>query len=549
MPAASGSGGTLHANPAVLHVAARSMTVASTQLLSMAAPAVIAPAGADQTSIAAATRLNVRSAMLVAAIDEASWVLAGGATEVMNTANSLAAKDASNAAAYFGTSVPDEAAAAGAPTFPAPPVMPSMSIPTVPGLPEAVDAEWHSRLINGGAGADQVHAAAQHWKNTGQQLVQVADVIDEARRGMQQGWESQNAEVGHAAFARFSSWMRELGHGATQHGQDHETHANNFTRVRDKIVTPDQAVEAKNNWVDAVNENANNGGLSTGKVFAATNEITKQNGDATTHTADYSAQESGSTPAPDPGGPPGISSNNPVRGPGPARPAPGTLKDRLARDPLLGGLDDKLGKGMQDPKQMMSAMMAAVGGLGAVGGLSKGLTQPFQGLQNFAQQGASQLQNLIKPQNTNGIKPPSSPLKSSGSGAGAKKAGGGGGGGTKPAGLGGVRSAPPTSPSSVPATSLAPRATVPTGGTGGPALGMTGGGGMGMAPAGAGGAGKRDDKARARNKDLFPDEEHFADDTPHAPAVYGALPDAPEPPKYDKKLATKEIPPPPPRSK
>ncbi|WP_207558614.1 hypothetical protein, partial [Mycobacteroides abscessus] len=75
-------------------------------------------------------------------------------------------------------------------------------------------------------------------------------------------------------------------------------------------------------------------------------------------------------------------------------------------------------------------------------------------------------------------------------------------------------------------------------GNGGRAGGAMGGG---MMP-GAAGAGRRgEEKAKARNKQLFPDRPEFDDDQEHAPAVLGEQPKPEAPPAYDGKLQRAEL--------
>ncbi|MDO2986839.1 PPE domain-containing protein [Mycobacteroides abscessus subsp. abscessus] len=549
----SGGGGRLEHNPALLHAGSRQLHVVSTQLLSMAVPKVTPPAGVDETSLARAAELNARAAKLTLAIDAASLVLAGGATEIANTAASFMAQEGNNLAAFASVNPENAglaAAAAGAgaaeeaaaqmPAFPAPPAIPDMSIPSLPALPSAKDAEWHSRLINGGSGPAPLEEAAHHWNNTGRQLAEAVDVVDVARQGIQAGWQSDHSDSSHRALTRFSSYLNDLSKSATALGNDYQTHAASFRKVRDRVPTPDQASGAKDEWVQAVDENMRNGGLSTGRVFAASNEITKQNEDTSTAVAGYSSEipSSGS----DPGTPPQISANNPTRSPGVTRPAPGDLSRRLAGDKLLGGLDDKLGKDMKDPKAMAQAMMAAMGGamgsLGAIGGAGKSITQPFQsGLQQLGQ--IAQGMGKGGAANPAGIRQPTKP--STGGGA-PKKAGGGGGGGVKSAGIGGIRN--PAPPAVVPAAVSAPKAVV--GGEAAAAaaagsVGRAGAMGGGMMPAGAGAGRRGEEKAKARNKQLFPDSPEFDDDQEHAPAVLGEQPKPEAPPAYDGKLQRAEL--------
>lgn len=549
-----GSGGRLEHNPALLQAGSRQLHVVSTQLLSMAVPKVTPPAGVDETSLARAAELNARAAKLTLAIDAASLVLAGGATEIANTASSFMAQESNNVAAYASVNPENaglaaaasaagaaEEAAAQMPAFPAPPVIPDMNIPSLPALPSAKDAEWHSRLINGGSGPGPLEEAAHHWSNTGRQLAEAVDVIDVARQGIQAGWQSDHSQNSHTALTRFSSYLNDLSKSSDALGNDYQTHAAGFRKVRDRVPTPDQAAGAKDEWVQAVDENMRNGGLSSDRVFKASNEITKQNSDTTSAVSGYSSEVPSS--GADPGTPPQISANNPTRSPGATRPGPGDLSKRLAGDKLLGGLDDKLGKDMKDPKQMAQAMMGALGGamggLGAIGGAGKSLTQP---LQSAAQQFGQLAQGMGKggAANPAGIKPPTKPSTGGGS---PKKAGsGGGGGGVKSAGIGGIKN--PAPPQVVPAAVSAPKAVV-----GGEAAGAAGAGGAraggmgggGMMPGGAGAGRRGDEKAKARNKQLFPDRPEFDDDQEHSPAVLGEQPKPEAPPAYDGKLQRAEL--------
>lgn len=549
----SGGGGRLEHNPALLHAGSRQLHVVSTQLLSMAIPNVTPPAGVDETSLARAAELNARGAKLTLAIDAAALVLAGGATEIANTAFSFMAQESNNVAAYASVNPENaglaaaasaagaaEEAAAQMPAFPAPPAIPDMKVPSLPSLPSAKDAEWHSRLINGGSGPGPLEEAAHKWATTGRQLAEAVDVIDVARQGIRAGWESDHSQNSHNALTRFSTYLNDLSKSASALGNDYQAHAASFRTVRDRVPTPDQAAGAKDEWVQAVDENMSNGGLSTGRVVAASNEITKQNGETSTAVAGYSSDMPSS--GADPGTPPPISANNPTRSPGAARPGPGDLSKRLAGDKLLGGLDDKLGKDMKDPKQMAQAMMAAMGGamggLGAIGGAGKSVTQPFQqGLQQLGQ--LAQGMGKGGAANPAGIKPPTKPTTG---GSAPKKAGGGGGGGVKSAGVGGIKN--PAPPAVVPAAVSATKAVLggdaaaAAAGNGGRAGGAMGGG---MMPAGAGAGRRGEEKAKARNKELFPDRPEFDDDQEHAPAVLGEQPKPEAPPAYDGKLQRAEL--------
>ncbi|WP_142386879.1 PPE domain-containing protein [Mycobacterium hubeiense] len=532
----AGGGSRVEAHIPVLLTAAKSMQAAAAQMLSAAIPTVVPPAGLDEVSLKAAARLNTRAINLVKSIDSGSWALAGGATEVENAAYSFMAKEAENAGSFSGTGVAGGVPTAQMPAFPPPPSVPDVVLPDIPAPPGVVDAEYTSMLVNGGSGEAPHVAAAEFWNTTGQSLTQISDVLGVAREALRTGWQSPDAENVHAALQKFNAWVDDTGKSSTQLGQDWDSHINGWRRVRNNIASPEEASTTKNNLVQAMNDNAANGGMSTGEVVRWTNEYSTQNTTAQTEMASYNADETSAPPFAEPGAPPPISSSGPPRVEGTPRPAPGTLKDRLTDDPAL--------KGLQDPKAIMAAMMAAAagaaGGLGAISQAGKGLFQPIQQIPQQLAQLSQMAQtagaaNAAKSAASVPRKASPSAAKNAGGGAG----GGKGGGGTKPAGLGGGAKLSTPPPAAVPATPAAPavRGVAPAAGVGGPSPA-----GMGMMrPMGAmaGAAGRGDQKDKTRNKELFPDEPFDEDNQEYAPAVLGAKPDPTAPkPTYDRKLGS-----------
>lgn len=530
--ASAGGGSHVEAHIPVMLTAAQSMQAVSAQMLSAAVPTAVPPAGLDEVSLKAAARLNSRAMNLVKTLDSGSWVLAGGAVEVENAAHSFLAKEAENAASFSGTAGAGGVPAPQLPAFPPPPTVPDLTMPDVPAPPGAIDAEYTSMLVNGGSGDAPHTAAAEFWTNTGQSLAEVSDVLGVARDALRNGWQSPDAEGAHSALQKFHAWVDDTGKSATQLGQDWSTHVEGWRRVRSNIPTPQDASQTKQNLVQAMDDNAANGGMSTPQVVHWGNEYTQQNTTTQTEMAAYDAGESSAPAFADPGAPPPISSAGPPRVDGVPRPAPGPLKDRLTDDPAL--------KGMQDPKTMMTAMLAAAAGAaGGLGAAGKGLLQPIQQIPQQIAQQVSQISQMAK--GASAANAASLPHKAT-TATPAKKAGGGGGGkgggGTKPAGLGGGARLSTPPPTAVPAMPAGPAVVrPPAAGAGAP-----GGAGMGMMPPmGAMGAAARggNQKDKTRNKDLFPDSQEFDDDDQeHAPAVLGAKPEPVKKPSYDRKIGS-----------
>ena len=539
-PGAGGSGGGgshVQANIPVLLAAAKSMQAVAAQMLSTAVPTVVPPIGLDPTSLKAFARLNTRAANLVKSIDSGSWALAGGAAEVENAAYAFVAKEAENVGAFSGVGAGGGAPVAALPSFPPPPAVPDIVVPDVPAPPGAVDAEYTSTLVNGGSGEAPHQAAADFWTNTGQSLGQASDVLSVARDALRNGWQSPDAEGAHAALQKFHAWVDDTGKSATQLGQDWGTHVAGWQRVRNNIPTPQQAGQTKSNLIQAMDENASNGGMSTPKVVHYTNEYNQQNATTQGEMTSYDAGENSAPTFSHPGEPPAIAAAGPPRVDGTPMPAPGSLQDRLTDDPEL--------KGLKDPKAIMTAMMAAVagaaGGVGAIGQAGKGI---FGSIQQIPQQIAQQVSKIGEMAQSAANHPnASNPLLHNAATA-PKKAGGGagggkGGGGTKPAGLGGGARLSTPPPAAVPASPGTPPVRVPPAA----AAGAPTAAGMGMMPplgamAGAGQRGNNRDKTR--NKDLFPDSPEFDDGEEYLPAVLGAKPE-PTKPTYDRKLGSAPI--------
>jgi len=539
------SGGTLHGDFAMMLAAAHSLHAAAAHMSSHAVPTVVPPAGLDEVSIKSSVRLNARAAKLVSHFDEGSWVLTGAAVAIQNAAAALIAQEAENAGLFARSGIPEGAAQFAMPDFPMPPVFPDVPIPDVPAAPGVPDAQYYSTLINGGAGEAPHAAAADFWRQAGDGMSQAADVIGSARTALAAGWQSPEAEAAHTRLASFHHWAQETGHSASQLGRDWGVHLDNWKTVRDNIPTPEDAGTMKSNLLQAISDNAADGGMSTPRVVSYTNEYNEQNATTSTEMNTYNSSESGAPASVGPGAPPPISSQGPPRVNGIPRPGPGSLQDRLTDDPAL--------KGLKDPKMMMTALMGAVtgaaGGLGAFSQVGKGVFGPLQQIpqqlmqqmsglsQMAAKAGAPHAATLAPHKATSGSGP-----KKGGAGAGK-----GGGGGVKPAGLGGGKMTPPP-PVGVPAamTGSAVKIDAPSGpGRGG---GMAGAMPMGGMPIGAAGAAAARDKGkdRQRNKALSPDGQFFDDGAQdHVPAVLGGAPEAeqlPKKPEFERKLGTATLP-------
>lgn len=538
------AGGTLHGDFAMMLAAAHSLHAAAAHMLSHAVPTVVPPAGLDEVSIKSSVRLNARAAKLVGHFDEGSWVLTGAAVAIQNAAAALIAQEAENAGLFARAGIPEGAAQFAMPDFPMPPAFPDVPVPDVPAAPGVPDAQYYSTLVNGGAGEAPHAAAADFWRQAGDGMTQAADVIGSARNALAAGWQSPEAEAAHTRLATFHQWAQETGHSASQLGRDWGVHLDNWKTVRDNIPTPEDAGTTKSNLLQAISDNAADGGMSTPRVVSYTNEYNEQNATTSTEMSIYNGSESAPPASLGPGAPPPISSQGPPRVNGIPRPGPGSLQDRLTDDPAL--------KGLKDPKMMMTALMGAVtgaaGGLGAFSQVGKGVFGPLQQIpqqlmqqvsglsQMAAKAGAPSAATLAAHKPTSG-----SGLKKGGAGGGGK----GGGGGVKPAGLGGGKLAPPP-PVGVPAAMTGSPVKIDA--PAGPGGGMAGAMPMGGMPMGAAGAAAARDKGkdRQRNKALSPDGQFF-DDGPqdHVPAVLGGTPDAeqlPKKPEFERKLGTATLP-------
>jgi hypothetical protein len=533
----TGAGSSVQAEFPLLLAAAESLYAVAMQMLSTAVPTVVPPIALDGTSLQAHGRLHAQAFNLVQKIDSGAWVLAGAAAELLNSALAFIAQEADNAGLFNGHS-PGGIGAPQLPAFPPPPGIPDLPVPDVPAPPGAIDAEYTSQLVNGGVGDGPHLAAADFWTNTGQTLTQAAEVIEVLCGSLRNGWSSPDAENVHAALRDFLSWAREMGPAATDLGRHWNTHAADWRRTRDNIPTPEEARGVKVRLLDAIQRNMSDGGLSTPEVVEYTNQYGQQNLTTDQEMGVYGSGESGAPPFSGPGAPPEITAAGPPRVPGAARPAPGTLQDRLT--------DDQGIKGLNDPKQMMSTLMSAAsglgGGLGSFGGLGKGLFEPIQSIPQQIAQQVSQFGQMagkaIDPTQAGlaglaGHAVPNTAAKAGGAG--------GGGGGVKPAGLGGGARLGTPSGSGVGAAPSAPAVTgVPASATSAAAPGA---GGMGMMPGAMAGAGaKGSEKRSARNKQLSPDDDsQFDSDQQYSPPVLGAPPEPSKKPSYDRKIATAPI--------
>lgn len=533
---ATGAGSSVQAEFSLLLTAAESLYAVAMQMLSTAVPTVVPPIGLDETSLKAHARLHGRAFNLVQKIDGGAWVLAGAAAELLNTAFAFIAQEADNTGLFNGQSL-GGIGAPQIPAFPLPPGIPDIPVPDIPAPPGVIDAEYTSRLVNGGVGDGPHLAAADFWTNTGQSLTQAAEVIEVLCGSLRNGWQSPDAENVYAAMQNFLTWAHQMGPAATELGKHWQTHAADWRRVRTNIPTPEEASGTKLRLLDAIQRNMSNGGLSTPEVVHYTNEYTQQNTTTGEEMGFYDGGESGASPFTGPGRPPQVAAGGPPRVAGAGRPAPGTLQDRLT--------DDQGIKQLQDPKSMMSALMGALsgatGGLGSLGGLGKGIFEPIQQIpQQIAQQVAQFGQMASK-----GVDPTAANLASHTMPHAGVKAGGGGGGGggVKPAGLGGgARIGTPPS-SGVPAAPSAPSVHGVPAFAASAAVPAAAAGGMGMMPAAMAGAGGRGgEKSKARSKQLTPDEEsQFDSDQEYSTPVLGAPPEPIRKPSFDRKLGVAPI--------
>ncbi len=530
----TGAGSSVQAEFPLLLAVAESLYAVAMQMLSTAVPTVVPPIALDETSLKAHGRLHARAFNLVQKIDSGAWMLAGAAAELLNSAFAFIAQEADNTGLFNGQSL-GGIGAPQIPAFPPPPGIPDLPVPDIPAPPGVIDAEYTSQLVNGGAGDGPHLAAADFWTNTGQSLTQAAEVIDVLCGSLRNGWLSPDAENVHAALQDFLSWSREMGPAATELGRHWNTHAADWRRTRNNIPTPEEARGVKVRLLDAIQRNMSDGGLSTPEVVDYTNQYTQQNLTTDQEMGVYDSGESGAPPFAGPGVPPEITAGGPPRMDGAARPAPGTLQDRLT--------DDQGIKGLKDPKEMMSALMSAAsglgGGLGSLGGLGKGLFEPLQSIPQQIAQQVSQFGQMA----SKAMDPTAAGLAGHTMPNTAAKAGGagGGGGGVKPAGLGGGARLGTPSGSGVGAAPSAPAVSgVPASAT--PAAAPAAGG-MGMMPGAMAGAGARgSEKHSARNKQLSPDDDsQFDSDQEHSPPVLGAPPEPIKKPSYDRKLGAAPI--------
>ncbi len=528
----TGAGSGVQAEFPLLMAVAESLYAVAMQMLSTAVPTVVPPIALDGTSLQAHGRLHARAFSLVQKIDSGAWVLAGAAAEILNSAFAFIAQEADNIGLFNGQS-PGGIGAPQIPAFPPPPGIPDLPVPEIPAPPGAIDAEYTSQLVNGGVGDGPHLAAADFWTNTGQSLTQAAEVLEALSGSLRNGWSSPDAENVHAALRDFLSWAREMGPAATELGRHWSTHAADWRRTRDNIPTPEEARGVKARLLDAIQRNMSDGGLSTPEVVDYTNQYTQQNLTTDQEMGVYGGGESGAPPFAGPGAPPQMTNAGPPRVDGAARPAPGTLQDRLT--------GDQGAKGLGDPKQMLSTLMSAAGGLGgglgSFGGLGKGLFEPIQSIPQQISQFGQMAGRAMDPSQTGLAGLAGHPMPNA-----APKAGGaGGGGGVKPAGLGGGARLGTPSGSGVGAAPSAPAVSgVPTSAT--PAT-TPAAGGMGMMPGAAAGAGaKGGEKRSARNKQLSPDDDsQFDSDQEHSTQVLGAPPEPIRKPSFDRKLGAAPI--------
>ena len=532
---ATGAGSSVQAEFSLLLAAAESMYAVAMQMLSTAVPTVVPPIALDATSLKAHARLHGRAFNLVQKIDGGAWVLAGAAAELLNTAFAFIGQEADNTGLFNGQA----AGGIGAPqipAFPLPPGIPDLPVPDIPAPPGVIDAEYTSRLVNGGVGEGPHLAAADFWTNTGQSLTQAAEVIEALCGSLRNGWQSPDAENVHAAMQHFLDWAHQMGPAATELGKHWNTHAADWRRVRTNIPTPEEASGTKVRLLDAIQRNMSDGGLSTPEVVDYTNQYTQQNLTTDQEMGVYSGGESAVSPFTGPGAPPQVAAGGPPRVPGAGRPAPGTLQDRLT--------GDQGGQGLQSPKEMMSMLMGALSGatgsLGSLGGLGKGIFEPIQQIpQQIAQQVSQFGQMASKAGDPTAANLASHPMPH----AGAKAGGGGGGGAVKPAGLGGgARMGTPPS-GGVAAAPSAPSVRGVPGSAAAAVVPAAAAGGMGMMPpmAGAGG-GRGGEKNKARTKQLTPNEEsQFDSDQEYSTPVLGAPPEPIKKPSFDRKLGAAPI--------
>src|SRR5262249_50958359 len=127
------------------------MYAVAMQMLSTAVPTVVPPIGLDATSLKAHGRLNARALNLVQKIDSGAYQLAGAAAELLNAAFAFIAQEADNTGLFNGQT-PGGVGAPQIPAFPLPPGMPDIPLPDIPAPSGAIDAEYTSRLVNGGVG-------------------------------------------------------------------------------------------------------------------------------------------------------------------------------------------------------------------------------------------------------------------------------------------------------------------------------------------------------------------------------------------------------------
>ena len=436
---------TLQYRKSDLDAAATQLELVATGLATAATAAStpVAPAGADEISLANSGRLTSHGHKIATHLVDGGRRLLEGATYLRTIGAAYEAEDNPSSSGIPSAAAQAAPATINFPSLPAPAV--TVDLPAAP-VWVARDAQANSTLINTGPGTGAATTAQAAWQP-------VNAAVRSARTGLQSAktsltaWSGPNSTAANTVLGQYEKWLDSTGTAVSTHVTNIGNYGGNYRQAVTSTPTVQYVTDIKARLLQAIQQNTAVPGSRTAEIAQLQTALEQANQAARTSYTSY-AGASPSLPG-DPAGPPTLTNGTAAPTPTPGNgmsDLPPELAAIAAKDPALAkAIAEARGK-TQDPEEVMKiAEQLLQAGTGAAGGILQGFSQALQGvgqqvsqLGSTASQGVGQLaQKVLGSQQdtktTGGDDPSLDPF------AGIDPTGGGGtGGGAGGGGFGGL---------------------------------------------------------------------------------------------------------------
>lgn len=254
------------------------------------APGVATPPGADLTSLSAAAQLNAHCSALAALIAHGAALREVGGLTVQGSAAHLVAADEANAALIAGTGTGAEPAVG----LISPPAIPTPQLPCIPPFPSAIDplpGEAHAEALYSGPGPSSLHAFADHWDNTAQQLDSLAAKITQTGASIDSAYVDGVQQAG-ANTVDHAAWVSQMSVQARKLAQYARAAAESYSTAKANTPSPQEFEKTRTQLNDAIQRFAATRGKNASEVAMHTQQYAQQQSQATTAAFNHHAATS-----------------------------------------------------------------------------------------------------------------------------------------------------------------------------------------------------------------------------------------------------------------